>query len=64
MSEKGRPFEASLAELEKVVRDLEEGDLGLDETLARYECGIALVRECHGRLREAEQRITVLNNEP
>jgi len=55
-----RPFEASLADLEKVVRDLEEGNLGLDEALARYEYGVRLVRGCHGQLRGAEQRILVL----
>ncbi len=60
MGEEGRPFEEALAELEKIVRDLEAGNLGLDEALARYESGVGLVRECHGRLRDAEQRILVL----
>jgi exodeoxyribonuclease VII small subunit len=55
-----KPFEESLADLEKVVRDLEEGELGLDEALARYEYGIGLVRHCHGQLRAAEQRIMLL----
>jgi exodeoxyribonuclease VII small subunit len=53
-------FELALAELEQVVRELEEGQLGLDEALARYERGVALVRQCQGRLREAELRILAL----
>lgn len=55
-----RPFEESLADLERVVRDLEEGELGLDESLARYEKGIALLRNCHTQLQQAEQRILLL----
>jgi exodeoxyribonuclease VII small subunit len=57
-----RPFEESLAELEQVVRDLEGGSpaLGLDDALARYERGVALVKHCHARLQEAEQRILLV----
>jgi exodeoxyribonuclease VII small subunit len=55
-----RSFEESLAELERIVRDLEEGDLGLDRALARYEEGIALIRQCQAQLTQAEQRILVL----
>jgi exodeoxyribonuclease VII small subunit len=55
-----RSFEESLAELERVVRDLEDGQLGLDEALARYEQGIGLLKHCHGQLQQAEQRILVL----
>jgi exodeoxyribonuclease VII small subunit len=55
-----RPFEESLGELERIVRDLEDGQLGLDEALARYEQGIALLKQCHGKLQQAEQRILVL----
>src|SRR5256885_1647076 len=55
-----RSFEDSLLDLERLVRDLEDGQLGLDEALARYEQGIALIKQCHGQLRQAEQRILVL----
>jgi exodeoxyribonuclease VII small subunit len=55
-----RPFEESLAELERVVRDLEDGQLGLDDALARYEQGIALIKHCQNQLLQAEQRILVL----
>lgn len=53
-------FEQALAELEKIVRDLEEGKTGLEESLARYEQGVALLRRCYGQLRAVEQRIVEL----
>jgi exodeoxyribonuclease VII small subunit len=55
-----QPFEEALVELERTVRDLEDGRLGLDEALARYEQGVGLVRRCYTQLREAEQRILLL----
>ena len=55
-----RTFEEALAELEAVVRDLEDGSTGLDEALARYETGIGLLKYCYGQLRQAEQRILLL----
>ena len=54
-------FEAAIAELESVVRKLEEGDLALEASLQLYERGVQLSRFCHGRLEEAERRIEVLN---
>jgi exodeoxyribonuclease VII small subunit len=53
-------FEESLAQLEQIVRDLEEGQLGLDESLARYERGVGLLKQCYARLSQAEQRILLL----
>jgi len=53
-------FEEALAELEQVVRDLEDGEIGLDRSLDRYERGVALIKRCHAQLREAEQRILQL----
>jgi exodeoxyribonuclease VII small subunit len=53
-------FEEALARLEAIVRELEGSDLSLEETLARYEEGSRLVRECTVRLEEAEQRIRIL----
>lgn len=55
-----RPFEQSLSELEQVIREMEDGQLGLEDALLRYERGVALVKECHGRLQQVEQRIQVL----
>ncbi len=53
-------FEASLGALERMVREMEDGQLGLDDALARYEEGVALLRACYSQLREAEQRILQL----
>jgi exodeoxyribonuclease VII small subunit len=53
-------FEQALAEIESIVHDLEEGRLGLEEMLARYERGVKLLRECHGQLEQAERRIELL----
>ncbi len=53
-------FESSLKELEEIVRGLEEGDLPLEESLALFEQGIKLSRECQTRLKQAERRIEVL----
>lgn len=54
------PFEESLADLERVVAALEDGQLGLDAALAQYERGVALVKVCQARLAAAEQRILLL----
>lgn len=56
----GKSFEASLAALEKIVRDLERGDLPLEESLRLFENGVKLSRECQERLSQAERRIEVL----
>jgi exodeoxyribonuclease VII small subunit len=53
-------FEQSLDELEGTVRDLEDGRLGLEESLARYERGVRLLQRCCAQLRDAEQRILQL----
>jgi len=53
-------FGAALAELEQIVRSLESGQLELEESLARYERGVALLRACQSKLGEAEQRVRML----
>ena len=53
-------FEQSLAELEQIVRQLEEGQLGLSDSLARYELGVKRLRECYQLLERAERRIELL----
>lgn len=61
MSEPAQPtFEEALVDLERIVRDLEEGKIGLEESLARYEQGVALLRQCYSKLSQAEQRIVEL----
>jgi exodeoxyribonuclease VII small subunit len=56
-----RDFEAAIAELETVVKKLEEGDLSLEQSLALYERGVTLSKFCHARLEDAERRIELLN---
>ena len=53
-------FEDALAELEGLVQRLEKGELPLEESLAAFERGIALVRSLAQRLTEVEQRVEVL----
>ena len=45
-------FEQSLAELDRIVRDLEDGQLGLEEALGRYETGVGLLKRCYAQLRQ------------
>lgn len=53
-------FEASLASLERIVRELERGEQPLEKSLELFEQGVRLSRECQERLNEAERRIEVL----
>jgi exodeoxyribonuclease VII small subunit len=53
-------FETSLAALEKIVRDLESGDLPLEKSLELFETGVKLSRDCQERLNQAERRIEIL----
>ena len=55
-----KSFEKSLEELETIVNRLEQGDLPLEESLALFEEGIKLSRECRERLTSAERKIQVL----
>src|SRR3712207_1329075 len=57
-------FEAQLASLERIVRELERGDLPLERSLELFEQGVRLSRECQERLNEAERRIEVLLRAP
>jgi exodeoxyribonuclease VII small subunit len=57
---KQQRFETALADLETIVKELEAGDLPLDQALKRYEDGIKLVRYCNRTLDEAEKRVTLL----
>ena len=56
-----KDFEAAIAELEGIVKKLEEGELALEASLQLYERGVHLSRYCHARLEEAERRIEILN---
>ena len=53
-------FEDGIARIEKIVEELESGDLTLDESLARYEEGVNALKKCYEILRDAEKRIETL----
>ena len=58
--EQAKSFEESVAELEKIVAAIESGQIGLEESLAKYEQGMELVKKCRGILDRAEKRIEQL----
>ena len=53
-------FETSLGEIEQIVRDLEGGNLTLDNSLKQYEHAVGKMRQCYGLLEAAERKISVL----
>ena len=57
---KGIDFEKSLKRLEKIVQELEDGDLSLDEALKKYREGIELSRTCTKMLSEAKNKVEKL----
>lgn len=56
-----KDFESALAELDGIVRKLEEGDLPLEKSMELYERGLQLSRFCHAKIEDAERRIELLN---
>jgi exodeoxyribonuclease VII small subunit len=56
-----KDFESAVAELDTIVKTLEEGDLALEKSLELYERGVQLARFCHSKLEGAERRIELLN---
>jgi exodeoxyribonuclease VII small subunit len=53
-------FEQSVAQLEQIVAAIESGQIGLEESLAKYEQGMELVKRCRSILDRAEKRIEQL----
>ncbi|MBI3473717.1 MAG: exodeoxyribonuclease VII small subunit [Candidatus Solibacter usitatus] len=60
MAEEKESFESSLDQLEKVVKELEGGDLPLEKSLELFEKGMALSDTCRKQLEEAETRVEML----
>ena len=56
-------FEVNMENLEKIVEELEKGDLNLDDSIKKFEEGMKLSKECNKYLEDAEKKITVLINE-
>ena len=55
-------FEEKLRELEQLVTRMEDGNLGLEESLEAFENGVKLVRDCQQALEAAEQKVKVLTS--
>ena len=53
-------FEDSLAKLEQLVEQMEQGDISLEESLKSFERGVKLTRTCQKALQEAEQKVQIL----
>jgi exodeoxyribonuclease VII small subunit len=60
MSDSIKDFESAIAELETIVKQLEQGDMPLDTSLTLFERGVALSRYCHEQLGAAQRRIEIL----
>jgi exodeoxyribonuclease VII small subunit len=56
-------FEQALDQLDQLVRRMESGDLGLDDSIAAYRRGAQLARFCQGKLADAEQQIQRLDDD-
>ena len=60
---KSKNFEQRMAEIEKIVTNLEQKDIELEQSLELFEKGTALIRECQKTLLTAEQKISTLTAE-
>ena len=61
-AQKSPDFESAMAELEQIVADMEAGKLSLEDSLAAYKRGAELLAFCRGRLEDAQQQVSVLEN--
>jgi exodeoxyribonuclease VII small subunit len=57
------PFEQALSELEKIVHQMENGSLSLEQSLASYKRGVALVASCRDSLNSARQQVKILEGD-
>ena len=63
MSNESEPsFEEALAQIERIVEDLERGEPALSTALAKYENGVKLLRHCYHLLDQAEQSVALLTD--
>ncbi|MGN1297174.1 MAG: exodeoxyribonuclease VII small subunit [Clostridia bacterium] len=58
-----KSFEEKIEDLERIVTELENGDLSLDDSVSKFEQGIKISKECNKILEEAEKKITILVNQ-
>ena len=62
-SERKQTFEQALSELEKIVEKVEQGEIGLEESIDQYAQGMKLITHCREVLDQAEKRIETINKE-
>jgi exodeoxyribonuclease VII small subunit len=58
----GPSFESALAELERIVASMEEGQMPLEQSLAAYKRGAELLKFCQAALQDAQQQVKVLED--
>ena len=56
-------FEEAMAELERVLGQLERGDVALDDSIKLYERGALLKKRCETKLREAEEKVAAITTD-
>ena len=61
--QKKQTFEEALAKLEKIVTDVEQGKVPLEESIDKYENGMKLIKHCRDILEQAEKRIETITKE-
>lgn len=63
MGTKKQSFESQLQALEAIVEQLEKGELPLEDSLAQFEKGVKLTRECQQLLDKAQQKVAILTQD-
>ena len=58
-----KSFEEQIQELEKIISELENGNLNLDDSVVKFEEGMKISKECNKMLENAEKKITILLND-
>ena len=58
-----KSFEEQIQELEKIISELENGNLNLDDSVIKFEEGMKISKECNKMLENAEKKITILLND-
>lgn len=58
--EESKNFETLMSELEEIVQELEKGDLNLDDSVAKFEEGMKISKECNKIIESSEKRISIL----
>ena len=58
-----KSFEEQMEKLEQIVEELEKGNLNLDDSVAKFEEGMQISKECNKMLEEAEKKITILDKD-